>query len=118
MHTEYYKYINNLLEPESDKTSQSFWKHIKSRKQDSVSIGTLKDNGRIAESAKDKAEMFNQTFCSVFTREDLDNIPDKGPSPYQPMSHIHITLNGVIKCVKRLNPKKACGPDKMPILVL
>ena len=21
-------------------------------------------------------------------------------------------------CVKRLNPKKACGPDKMPILVL
>ena len=118
MHTEYYKYINNLLEPESDKTSQSFWKYIKSRKQDSVSIGTLKDNGRIAESAKDKAEMFNQTFCSVFTREDLDNIPDKGPSPYQPMSHIHITLNGVIKCVKRLNPKKACGPDKMPILVL
>ena len=62
--------------------------------------------------------MFNQTFCSVFTREDLDNIPDKGPSPYQPMSHIHITLNGVIKRVKRLNPKKACGPDKMPILVL
>ena len=66
-----YKYINNLLEPESDKTSQSFWKHIKSRKQDSLSIGTLKDSCRIAESAKDKAEMFNETFCSVFTKEDL-----------------------------------------------
>ena len=38
LHTEYYKYINNLQEPESDKTSQSFWKYIKSRKQDSVSI--------------------------------------------------------------------------------
>ena len=29
LHTEYYRYINNLLEPESDKTSQSFWKYIK-----------------------------------------------------------------------------------------
>ena len=118
LHTEYYRYINNLLEPESDKTSQSFWKYIKSRKQDSVSIGTLKDSGRVADSAKDKAEMFNETFCSVFTKEDLDNIPDKGHSPYQSMPNIHVTLNGVIKCVKRLNPKKACGPNKMPILAL
>lgn len=118
MHTEYYKYINNLLEPESDKTSKSFWRYIKSRKQDSVSIGTLKDNGRIAENAKDKAEMFNETFCSVFTKENLDNVPDKGKSPYQSMPYIHVTLNGVIKCVERLNSKKACGPDKMPILAL
>ena len=115
---EYYRYINNLLEPESDKTSQSFWKYIKSRKQDSVSIGILKDSGRVADIAKDKAEMFNETFCLVFTKEDLDNIPDKGHSPYQSMPNIHVTLNGVIKCVKRLSPKKACGPDKMPILAL
>ena len=80
LHTQYYKYINNLLEPESDKTSKSFWKYIKSRKQDSVSIGTLKDNGRIADSANNKAERFNETFCSVFTKEDLNSIPDKGHS--------------------------------------
>ena len=71
LHTEYYKYINNLLEPENDSSSKSFWKYIKSRKQDSVSIGTLKDNGNIAESAKEKAEMFNGQFCSVFTIEDI-----------------------------------------------
>ena len=71
LHTEYYKYINNLLEPENDSSSKSFWKYIKSRKQDSVSIRTLKDNGNIAESAKEKAEMFNSQFCSVFTKEDM-----------------------------------------------
>ena len=60
--------------------------------------------------------MFYETFCLVFTKEDLDNIPDKGHSPYQSMPNIQVTLNGVIKCVKRL--KKACGPDKMPILAL
>ena len=58
------------------------WKYIKLRKQDSVSIGTLEGSGRIADNAKDKAEMFNETFCSVFTKENLDNIPDKGQSPY------------------------------------
>ena len=66
LHTEYYKYINNLLEPENDSSSKYFWKYINSRKQDSVSIGTLKDNDNIAESAKEKAEMFNSQFCSVF----------------------------------------------------
>ena len=34
------------------------------------------------------------------------------------MPHIHVTLNGVIKCVKRQNPKKTCDPDEMPIRVL
>ena len=62
--------------------------------------------------------MFNETFCSVFTKEDLDNIPDKGHFPYQSMPNIHVRLNSVIKNVRRLNPKKACGPDKMPILAL
>ena len=118
LHTEYYKYINNLLEPENDSSSKSFWKYIKSQKQDSVSIGTLKDNGNIAESAKKKAEMFYGQFCSVFTKEDMENMPDKGQSPYRVMPTINISLNGVIGCVKRLNPRKACGPDKMPILVL
>ena len=37
-------------------------------------------------------------------------------SSYQSMPHMHVTLNGVIRCVKRLNPKKTCRPDKMPIL--
>ena len=34
------------------------------------------------------------------------------------MPNIHVLINGVIKCVKRLNPKKACGPHKMPTLAL
>ena len=62
--------------------------------------------------------MFNGQFCSVFTKEDMENMPDKGQSPHLVMPTINISLNGVIGCVKRLNPRKACGTDKMPILVL
>ena len=39
---------------------------IKSRKEDSASIA----NGNIAESAKDKAEMYIGHFCSVFTKKE------------------------------------------------
>jgi hypothetical protein len=83
-----------------------------------MSIGSLKDNGQIAESPKDKAEMLNNQFCSVFTQENLNYIPSKGESPYRAMARIHVTVNGVIKSIKRLNIKKASGPDKMPIITL
>ena len=34
------------------------------------------------------------------------------------MNEIIIKENGVRKCIERLNEKKACGPDKIPIKVL
>ena len=45
-------------------------------------------------------------------------MPGKGQSSHRVMPTINISLNGVVSHVKRLNPRKACGPDKMPILVL
>ena len=53
-----------------------------------------------------------------FTNENLDNIPDKGLSPHWSTPKINVTLSDVIKCIKTLNLKKACRPNKMPILEL
>ena len=83
-----------------------------------MSIGALKSNGCIAETSHNKAEMLNEQFCSVFTNEDLSNIPTKGVSPYPSTPRIHVTLKGVSNSIKRLNVKKASGPDKIPIIVL
>ena len=55
-----------------------------------MSIGTLKSEGTIAESAETKANLLNKQFVSVFTKEDLTNIPDKGQSPFRPMNDIII----------------------------
>ena len=38
-------------------------------------------------------------FFSVFTKEDTENMPDKGQSPHRVMPTIDISLNGVIGCV-------------------
>jgi hypothetical protein len=35
---------------------------------------------------KSKAEILNEQFQSVFTKENLNNCPNKGNSPYQTMS--------------------------------
>ena len=95
LHNDYHKYLNNLLDPEQDSTSKYFWKYIKARKQDSMSIGTLKTDGIIAESAESKGNLLNKQFVYVFTKEDLSNIPDKGQSPFRHMNDIIINENGV-----------------------
>ena len=53
-----------------------------------------------------KAEIINQQFQSVYTREDTENIPDKGPSPFSSMNNITINPNGVKKLLKDLRPFK------------
>ena len=61
-----------------------------------------------------KSEILKEQFSSVFTEENLDNIPDVGKTPTLSMSSIKITVNGVIKQLKSLKPNKACGPDEIP----
>lgn len=118
LHSSYYKYLNSMLDPETDTASKSFWKYIKSRKQDTMNIGTLRASGRVADTPGEKATMLNEQFTSVFTKETNSDLPDLGPSPHQSMPNINISVNGVIKCLERLNEKKATGPDKIPITIL
>ena len=42
-----------------------------------MGIGTLKNNGVLAETAEQKAEMLNNQFTSVFTTENTTNMPSK-----------------------------------------
>lgn len=79
-----------MLDPEKDNNSKIFWKYIKSRKQDMMGISTLKNNGELAESSQQKAEMLNNQFTSVFTTENTTHIPSKGDSPYKNMNNIRI----------------------------
>jgi hypothetical protein len=43
----------------------------------------------------------------VFTKENLNNCPNKGNSPYQTMSDIKINCKGVTKLLKNQNIHKA-----------
>ena len=65
-----------------------------------------------------KANILNNQYCSVFTKEVLTDIPSKGPSQAPTMPSIKVTVKGVKKLLQQLKPLKASGPDKISTRVL
>ena len=68
--------------------------------------------------AKDKAIALNSYFQSVFTIEDLTNVPNKGTSSCSAMEPIVFTVPGVLSLLEYLEVVKSPGPDKIHPLIL
>ena len=63
--------------------SKKFWLFIKSKGQEWTGVAPLKNKmGFLQSDNKSKAEILNEQFQSVFTKENLNNCPNKGNSPY------------------------------------
>ena len=70
--------------------------------------------------ARDKATALNSYFQSVFTIEDLTNVPNKGTSNCLAMKPIVFTVPGIqsLLAIENLEVVKSPGPDKIHPLVL
>ena len=66
----------------------------------------------------DKANIINNQYESVWTREDKEDIPCLDRQPYPSMPDITLTKEGVEKLLKKINPTKACGPDMITARIL
>lgn len=73
----------------------------------------MRNEGLLHASPKEKAEILNQQFSSVFHTESLGNLPDLGQSTYPGVNNIKVTEKGVLKLLQNLNPNKASGPDNI-----
>ena len=82
-------------------------------KKDDPGVSDLKIDEDIITDDKGKAEILNDHFISVFTEEDLSTVPDMGVNPKPCVGALKITVEGVVKQLKSLNPDKASGPDSM-----
>ena len=88
-------------------------------RKDSTSKAPLKDNGRLFNASKDKADILNRQYQSVFSQEDPDTqVPDPEGKPYPDMNNIHVSEDGVRKLLQKSNPRKATGPDMIPARLL
>ena len=120
----YWSYINNIIETDDAEkdhpTKQKrFWNYIKSLRKDSTGISPLKDNGRLFNASKDKADILNRQYQSVFTHEDPDStIPDPDGDPFPTMQPFTVIEEGVRKLLQKSNPRKASGPDMIPAWLL
>ena len=56
----------------------------------------------------------NSQFSRVFTKDDLENIPEMGSDPKPGLRPLIISEQGVLKQLCLLNPNKASGPDQIP----
>ena len=92
-----------------------FWRYVNSQRSTKANIPNLqRKDGSMATTDEEKAEVLNQHFSSVFTREDTSNIPDFNPHPCNSiLDKINITEDQVKKKLSKLRTDKSCGPDKV-----
>jgi hypothetical protein len=85
-------------------------------------ISTLKrKDGSLATEDASKADVLNEFFSSVFTHEDVTNVPRLEEGSYSNgvfLSEVRVTPAAVQRKLSDLNPNKAQGPDEVPPRVL
>ena len=112
-------YLNNVVGESLLTDAKKFWRYVKSQRRESAGIPTLKTGNMSYSTSEEKAQALNAQFSSVFTRsDDSSTLPDKGPSPYEPIENLCISPPGVNKQLKDLNVNKASGPDEIPARML
>ena len=92
---------------------KAFFKYANSKLKTRSGIADLrKEDGSTTRTTQEKAEVLNDFFASVFTREDLSSTPDFSVGhTTNSLSDINITEDKVYKKLKNLNPTKAMGMD-------
>ena len=78
----------------------------------------LNDGGTTYTEAKQKAQILSKQFESVFTNEDVTNVPQLDSSAYPKIGDVLFTTRGIQLQLERLDPAKASGPDQLPARVL
>ena len=108
---------------------------LKHSKQDSSGVAPLKSDGMTLSDDCEKSNALNRQFQSVFSpksperlsslaQRKLQELNDQGcnlpfqSSPYSQMPQIQISVKGIEKLLKSLNPHKAAGPNQFKTVVL
>ena len=103
------------------KTNQKvFWKYINSRLKSKSSINCLQHaDGSMTHSNTEMANVFNNHFASVYTREDISSVPSFHLDHTVPtLNDVDITPSIVLDRLEKINVNKSSGPDGWLLLSL
>lgn len=108
------------ISKEIKNNNKLFWRYVNSTRLSKATIPDLdKSDGTKATEDKDKAEVLNSQFSSVFTKEDTHNLPTQEDIHIQtPLTDLIITPEMTKKKLDKLRTDKSCGPDGVHPLVL
>ena len=118
----YWTYMENIIcyDENLDVTQKQkkFWNYINNTRKENTGVSPLRKDGILIDDTKQKAEILNKQYHSVFT---VDDIGEKIPTLYDNypnMPHINIKTDGVEKLLNNLDPSKTTGPDEIPAHIL
>jgi hypothetical protein len=93
---------------------KEFFQHVNSRKPARACIGSIKtDLGELLSSNADVADELNRFFTSVFTIENVVNMPEPAIvyDGIHPLVNIECTPIEIQSKINKLNANKSAGPD-------
>ena len=110
------------LAERSKKNPKELWKYVRSKLRTKSGVSPLlediTDPSSLKFDDKDKAEILQRQFCSVFTKEHSDGIPTMDKRTDETIESLHIAVEDAKKEILLLNPNKSCGPDEVSPLLL
>ena len=114
------KYYERNLANETKTNPKAFWKYVRSKTKVKSGVkDLLKEDGSYAHTDGDKAEILNSFFASVFTDEDLSDVPvPDNMFDGDKLTDVVFTVEEVAKQLQKLNPTKSPGPDGLHPKVL
>ena len=112
--------MNSIItEDGSSGGNKKLYRYLKSQRQDSQGVSSLREGNKLLADAASKARALNEQFCSVFTKDTPETAEAQLDGPdYPTIETLHITVKGVEKLLAGLNPSKAPGPDQIPARIL
>ncbi len=97
----------------------SFWKFVKSKLSYKSSIPCLLDSNKsVISDGKQKADLLNHYFCSVYNNDDGVDQNWSIDEPESYLSEITVSPAQVYHKLKNLPPKMSSGPDGLPSFLL
>ena len=110
-----YDYESNIA-CKCKENPKAFWNHVNSERKCRETLTALEQEGKLVTDDSGKAEVLNNFFSSVFTKEDLENQPHLEPgskSDHIFTSNLVLTADAVRDKLKSLNVNKSPGPDRI-----
>ena len=107
--------VEKDLAKKAKKNPKMFYAYLKSKTSNRVGVGPLRGEDGLVSDDKEMAGILNAQYSSVFTSEDLTNMPEPETlyTGDDPLTDVRFEVGEVEKKLKNIKASGAPGPDRL-----